>query len=158
MRYLKIFSLAFLIFCKNALSEGSRFTIEDAALSRIDKRANTAVTNDPSFSPFKNMGCKLAGAKIPLTPSPTVTTYFVTTENSCGWGAALGPIWIVDEAREKVILSTGGYAVAVQQRLQNGFMDIGVSSGTAGEVNNIYYYFDGRKYVPDERRIKRRRK
>ncbi|MFX1767438.1 hypothetical protein PWP93_33625 [Paraburkholderia sp. A1RI-2L] len=158
MHYFKYSFLVLLAICKNTFSEGVNLTIEDTALSRIDRKANAAIANDPSFSPFKNMGCKLAGTKIPLTPSLTVTTYFVTTENACGWGAALGPIWIVDESREKVILNTGGYAVAVKHRLQNGFMDIDVSSGTAGEVNNVYYYFNGNKYMSDMRRAKRRTK
>lgn len=153
MQYSKAFFLILLVCSGKAFSEGGRFTIEDAALRSINGRIYEVISKDPSFSPFENLGCKLTGRKIPLTPLLTVSVYFVTTSNACGWGAALGPIWLVDESSGKMILNAGGYAVEVKRHVRNGFRDVGVSSGTAGGEDSNYYHFNGARYVLKKNRV-----
>ena len=153
MRFWKFTILLFMALSTNAFSKGGEFTIEDKDLSRVSEKIHSAVSKDASFSPFKSLDCKLTGKEIPLT-SPTISTYFVTTSNACGWGAAVGPIWIVDASYGKVILSTGGYAVEVHRRTKNGFRDIDVNSEISGELKSVPYSFKGGKYMPSKVRGK----
>ncbi|WP_321921428.1 hypothetical protein [Burkholderia sp. BCC1998] len=149
MRFLIFTILIFLACNTNAFPKGVDFTIEDKDLSDVSGKAVSAVSKDTSFSPFKNLGCKLTGKEILLTSLP-IRTYFLTTSNACGWGAAVGPIWIVDESHGKVILSTGGYAIEVRRRTRNGFRDIDVNSEIGGEPKSTLYSFKKGKYMPSK--------
>ncbi|MBR8301740.1 hypothetical protein KDW49_13605 [Burkholderia dolosa] len=147
MKLLKVIIVFCLISSANAFSRDRDITIESKDLNSVGQKVVSTVSKDASFEPFKDLGCKLVGKKIPLTSSSTVT-YFITTSNACGWGAAVGPIWIVDESREKVILSTGGYSIEVRQHAKNGFHDIDVNSEISGNPQSTSYFFKEGKYAP----------
>ncbi|WP_175777330.1 hypothetical protein [Burkholderia anthina] len=152
MKHHKLILSALLVFSSSAFSKGVAVTIEDADLRSSNESISAVVKKNPSFSPFETLKCKITGKEISLATSSDGHTYFATTADACGWGGALGPIWLVDQSQGTVILSTGGYAVKVKQRVRHGFHDVDVSSGTAGETMSGSYFFDGKKYIAAKKR------
>ncbi|WP_179403346.1 hypothetical protein [Burkholderia guangdongensis] len=142
-----LFFVIFLASSASVFSKNMAYTIEDKDLRPISRNVYEILAKDPSYTTFGTLGCKLVGEKIPLESSAPIFTYFVTTSDACGWGTALGPIWLVDELRRKVILSAGGYAVLIQSRVRNGFRDVKISSETSGSAESDYYSFGRIKYL-----------
>jgi hypothetical protein len=106
------------------------------------------IYSDRSFDIFRSLSCKMIGEKIPLSSAPAVTTYFVTTADACGWGAALGPIWLIGVSGgvASILLSTGGYSVDVLNEEGNGMRSVKVGGDVAGRTALVGYRFDGKKY------------
>ena len=130
-------------------SNGAELTIEDSQLAPVLSDIAAAVKRDPDYSST----CKLKGKQILPSVSQTLLTYFVTTADACGWGAALGPIWIVsvaDNGHAGVALSAGGYSVKVTGDLQNGFHNLVVGAETAGSKSADEYAYDGKVYRKKE--------
>lgn len=134
------------IFC---LSGGARaVTIEDEGLHKLSDAISLVVSNDKSYDSFKDYSCEIVGKKIDLSDTQTVTAYFLTTANACGWGAALGPIWLVRMSGRdsSIVLSAGGYSVSVLKAAKYGMRDIKIGGGTAGHPVSSIYEFNGGVY------------
>lgn len=88
-------------------------TIEDDSLTVLDNKVVSRVLGSKTFHPFKELGCQLVGKQIVSFEQKQV--FFITTSDACGWGANLGPIWLVVGGREQndLALYSGGYGVDV---------------------------------------------
>ncbi|MBD9516104.1 hypothetical protein [Pseudomonas sp. PDM22] len=88
-------------------------TIEDDSLAVLDNKVVSKVLSSKTFHPFKELGCQLVGKQIVGFEQKQV--FFITTSDACGWGANLGPIWLVVGGRERydLALYSGGYGVDV---------------------------------------------
>jgi hypothetical protein len=126
-------------------------SIESQDLAPVPQAIRAVIESDVSFTPYGSLNCSIEGKEIPLSSAILASTWFVTTSKGCGWGAALGPIWLVEKSSSgnpSLMLSTGGYSVAIAGKSHSGFVGIAVGSGTAEENVRRKYHFDGRKYVP----------
>ncbi|WP_146014021.1 hypothetical protein [Trinickia dabaoshanensis] len=150
--YFMLFLIVGTAICAASVAFAS--TVQDESLHGVSNVATSVVYNDPSFDAFRSLSCKMVGEKISLSSVPTVTTYFITTADACGWGAALGPIWLirVSEGVASVLLSIGGYSVDVLGDERNGMRSVKIGSGTAGRTAFVLYRFDGKKYVLKKKR------
>lgn len=147
MKNILKFLLGFLFaFC--AGSRASALTIEDDAIAEVGNNISSVVYGDRSYIPFKDYSCKIVGEKIPLSATPTATTYFLTTANACGWGAALGPIWLVrtEGGATSVVLSSGGYSIDVLKEAKHAMHNVRIRSATTARSASVIYEFDGLAY------------
>ncbi|WP_372437197.1 hypothetical protein ACCM60_18895 [Pseudomonas chlororaphis subsp. aureofaciens] len=138
---------AFLIsFSMAAMSQPPQATIEGKDLRPVSPDVREAVTKTSSFRPFSQLHCKLIGKKIPITRRESM--HFLTTENACGWGAALGPIWLVRSTQRsrELILSSGGYSLRASPPYTNWMPEIEISGGTAGVPLKEILRYDGTLY------------
>ena len=126
-------------------------SIESTDLGPVPQDVNSAIAADSSFSAFQTLQCKIKGKTVALSSDSSAKTWFVTTAGACGWGAALGPIWLVQNTasgKASLILSTGGYALSPSKKSHNGMMDVNIVSGTAETSGSAKYIFAGRSYKP----------
>ncbi|TDN69124.1 hypothetical protein [Paraburkholderia sp. BL10I2N1] len=126
-------------------------SVESPDLGPVPQAFRSTIEADISFSPYGSLNCKMQGKQIPLSSNSLASTWFVTTSEACGWGAALGPIWLVEKpstGEPSLILATGGNSVAIAGKSHDGFVGIAIVSGTAEESVRKRYFFNGRKYVP----------
>jgi len=139
--------LAVVVFCVSAQCFAEDFGIEDDSLTDPPANVQSAIRRDPSYSEYGR--CVVTGKQIHLSANSNKTYFAVTTANGCNWGAALGPIWVValDSNRAKVILTTGGALLHVESHKRNGLRNITVSTGSAGEIADNLFKFNGRRYV-----------
>lgn len=131
----------------SAVAQETSVTIEDRDLKKIHPVLSSAVISSPSFSDYSNFRCSLIGKKISLSKS--ITTFFITTDNSCGWGAALGPMWIVESnanGKAMVILNHGGYSLEARPSYSNGMPEIEIRSGSAATYRMNKFHYDGSYY------------
>ncbi|MFP4890447.1 hypothetical protein [Paraburkholderia sp. EG304] len=138
--------------CANCFASASEplASVESQDLGPVPEVIRSAIESDISFRPYGSLNCKMQGKKIPLSSDSSVSTWFVTTSQACGWGAALGPIWLVKKTstgNPSLMLSTGGYSVAIAAKSRGGFVGIYIDFGTAEESVRKRYFFDGEKYV-----------
>ena len=139
-------SISFFL-CSQALA--LTVTIEDQSLSALPPDVSATVQADRSFAPFRDLSCKLMGERAALPAGEHAASYFLTTEDACGWGAALGPIWLVrvSGGTASVVLSTGGYSVEVLNDVKDGMRELKVSRGSgASSTLSAVYEFDGQEY------------
>ncbi|MGO4580721.1 hypothetical protein AB4Z48_32305 [Cupriavidus sp. 2TAF22] len=142
-----IFATASLIACGLAFSDENDLTIEDADLFPLKNNITARVEIDPSYQAFKALNCRLIGKEISLSISDR--SYVITTAESCGWGAALGPIWIVtkrENGQPTLVLNAGGYSISSKSPMFYGMQTIEIKSETAGTQRVANYRYDGRRY------------
>lgn len=123
------------------------YTVEDKGLVTQNTKLTQAIIGHKSFVVYKSLGCRLIGEAIDL--SYTNRVFLFTTKDACGWGSALGPIWIVLAKKNsdgKVVLDAGGYSVVGKSNYSHGMRDLEIRSGTAGFVEVKRYSFDGMRY------------
>ncbi|QPF83020.1 hypothetical protein IC762_25215 [Bradyrhizobium genosp. L] len=124
---------------------GPILTIEDRELAPVPSDVSKAVKHDPAYAD----SCKLIGRPILPSIGAALRTYFVTTADACGWGSAVGPIWIVavtNTGQAHTVLSTGGYSVKIVDAVRNGFHDLAVGTATASTETADDYSYDGQAY------------
>ena len=125
-------------------------SIESPELGSVPPAVRSTIESDVSFNTFETLHCNIKGKTIPLSSDNTVSTWFVTTSDVCGWGAALGPIWVVADrsaGNPSLLLATGGYSLSVTGKSHSGFANIAINAGTAEENICNRYFFNGTKYV-----------
>ncbi|WP_156954539.1 hypothetical protein [Paraburkholderia acidipaludis] len=148
MKSILVFLMAACVTCFAQASEPLA-SVESSDLGPVPQIIRSTIESDVSFKPFESLNCKIQGKKIPLSSNNLVSTWFVTTSEACGWGAALGPIWLVESpstGEPSLILATGGYSVTVSGKSRSSFVGIVVASGTAEEGVRKRYFFNGQKY------------
>ena len=142
----KILILMFLFIAFNCRAEKNViYTIEDDDLTEIkDVNILLILSRDASYKSFLDLKCTLVGKKILLSIRPDVQTYFLTTADSCGWGASLGPIWIISKEKNdtNILFRGGGYALIRLRAFTKNMYDIEIS------IDNKYklYKFNGNNY------------
>jgi hypothetical protein len=121
------------------------FSIEDKDLSQASLADADLIQADESFSQFKNLGCSLVEKDIPLAENRSSRASLVTTAEGCGWGASIGPIWILENksGKPRLVLYSGGYSIGLLPKAINGMRGISVNS----EHSVTKYWFDGKVYV-----------
>lgn len=127
-------------FCIHA----QEINIEDDNLSMVPtKFLNLLRSFDSDYS-----DCDYIGTTIVLDNNPQTTYWFLTTKDACGWGTALGPIWLLSETDSHycIILSDGGYSLSIERTKSNGLFDIKITSGTSGWLQEDQWRYDGNKY------------
>lgn len=146
-----LLSILTLVACQH-VAAGGEFTIEDKDLKPLEGEIDKAVLGHKSFIPLKSISCHLVGKSAKLSNNREYPGYFVTTADACGWGAALGPIWLVlkTEKENKVVLNTGGYVLNVTDLINSGMYNVTVSNGTANGDKLVVYKFNGVKYKPNK--------
>lgn len=147
----KLMWISLLIFmpalAKAALPDAS---IEERDLRFVDASVNAVVRADASFKNFLDLKCELVGKKITISGDESDSSWFVTTKHGCGWGAALGPIWVLQgkfESRPKLILSTGGNAFYIVKSTHEMHHDVEIKSSTAGSEFDRRFIFRDKKYI-----------
>lgn len=123
------------------------FNIEDYSMSDPPAGVQLAIRRDPTYSAYQR--CVITGKKVHLSADSSTNFFAVTTANGCNWGAALGPIWIVafDAKRAKVILASGGASLRVEAHTRNGLRNVTLTTGTAREITDNLFKFNGKRYV-----------
>ena len=81
-------------------SYSETFTIEDIDLIDLPPEISAAIEASTSFDPYKILDCKIHGKPLPLSTKKNEPIYFSTTKSACGWGSAVGPIWIVRSTKK----------------------------------------------------------
>ncbi|WP_155641871.1 hypothetical protein [Burkholderia cepacia] len=122
-------------------------TVENKELTGRSPDLTQAIISHRSFSVYKSLGCRLIGERIDLDGRGKV--FLFTTEDACGWGSALGPIWIVRVGNDhvgKAVLDAGGYSVVGKSGFSRGMRNIEVRSGNAAFIATQSYRFDGVRY------------
>jgi hypothetical protein len=112
-------------------------SIESADLRPLPGNVGEAIAGDASFKVFKSLSCDVQGKTVALSPGSPQTIWFATTAKSCGWGVALGPIWLVQvdaSGKAALVLYSGGYSLYPSKTIHNGRPDVVIDSGGgAGE-------------------------
>jgi hypothetical protein len=111
-------------------------SIESSELESIPLIVRSTIEADASFNIFRSLHCKIHGMIIPLSSKNAVSTWFVTTSDACGWGTALGPIWLVADrsgVNSSLLLATGGYSLSISGNPRRDFASITINTGTAQE-------------------------
>ena len=147
MRFLAIFAAVFFASCSFANS----YSIEDGDFSPASKKLSEQMESAKSFAPFLDEKCSLMQKKVALEDAERQTTeiLFLTTSDQCGWGAALGPIWLVlnNSGEYKQIFHAGGYSIKALPTATNGLYNIQLIQGTAGTSKNRRYRFVDGEYT-----------
>ena len=142
-----IFSIAL---SPSATCLANSYSIEDGDFSSASAPLSRQITQEDSFESFQAARCRLKQKEIPLSAahSKVYRAFFVTTVDRCGWGAALGPIWIVlNNAREyKQIFYSGAYSIERLPTTTHGLYDIVVNQGTAGVSERTRFRFEDGAY------------
>lgn len=107
-------------------------TIEDKDLSPVPSTAEKIIRSHPRGRDY--VDCKFQGASL-RSSDDSKKEFFVTTSNTCGWGAAQGPIFILGEENDAftILLHTIGHSVEaylIEGRQQRGLRVYGVHSIT----------------------------
>lgn len=131
-------------------SYAETFTIEDSDLSKPDSHITTEIEKSTSFDPYKFLGCQIHGKLVPVSDKNTDKIYFFTTKDACGWGAAVGPIWIVRDHNKEIyiLLSSGGYSFKNEISTNFNLHDISINSEFSGKTIKKTFTFDGFIYKP----------
>ncbi len=131
MKY-KWIILLFLVFTVEASAEPYIFSIEDEDLVSIPSAARVAILASEA-DPFWD-NCNYVGKPVDLRLNGHADEWVVTTANACGWGNAMGPIWLLDKksATYRVLLNDVGYSLSLSDHQYKGLPDIKVVGATAG--------------------------
>jgi hypothetical protein len=142
------FAIVAIFLARAAYGAAPAISIEDHRLHAVPAGIAAIVIKDQSFDAFKQLGCKTAGTEVALHERSASTAWFITTANECGWGAALGSIWIVGGIgpQNSVLLATNGYAVIAAGEFHHDMADLTIAAGTARADESRAYIFDGRVY------------
>jgi hypothetical protein len=138
--------LTALLLCVNAaLAVARDFTIEDEILAALPPSVEAAIRAEDSTD---FVSCRLIGKPIGLSGEGTLSGYVATTANACGWGASLGPIWIVrvTKTAAQLVLSDRGYSLTLGKGKQNGLRHVAISGGTAGWYAETLWKYNGTAY------------
>jgi hypothetical protein len=134
------------------------FYIEDDSMTELPMQVAKAIQNaegeklKDARQP-ENGFCKLIGKPIDLGRGKK-PGYFVTTADACNWGAALGPIWlVVNESQPVVVLSSSGAALVLKKQVQHGLPNVVISAGTAGWTQKSWWKYDGARYIKAKEEI-----
>jgi hypothetical protein len=153
MKSILVFLIAACVTCFADASEPLA-SVESSDLGPVPQIIQSTIESDASFKLYESLNCKMQGKKIPLSSNSLISTWFVTTSEACGWGAALGPIWLVENpsaGEPSLILATGGNSVAIAGKSRGSFAGIVIVSGTAEESVRKRYSFNGQKYKASAR-------
>jgi hypothetical protein len=143
---LTLFTLtASVFFATQTFATDKIFSIEDEDLSKAIASNVDLIQMDKSFLPFKDLNCSLVEKNIALAEERGVATYLVTTAGGCGWGASMGPIWIIRKNLNEgsIVIYTGGYSVEFSPKTRHGMHDLSVYSDRL----SVMYKFNGKRYV-----------
>jgi hypothetical protein len=156
MKKIIIVSVLLFLLCAVAMTKASAqdVTIEDDSLSALPQDVIKAVKRVEKDRQIK--ACTFVGVPIDLDGNDNATDFFVTTADACGWGAALGPIWIVRSTGRSysLVLSDVGYGATLQAQKTKGLANITIWAATAGWESSTPWVFNGRKYTKGDRIFK----
>jgi hypothetical protein len=129
-----------------ATSRAADLVIEDK-LQSLPSMAVAVLKASADGSNFKS--CKFVGTQVDLDGDGKKTDWAVTTDDACGWGAALGPIWLLRARGHgfELVLSAGGYDLTLGVNTQSGLRHVAIASATASHSEKSLWKFDGAKYV-----------
>ena len=151
-----IISVLLFLLCAVAMTTASAqdVTIEDDSLSALPQDVVKVLKRGEKKPDIK--ACTFIGSPIDLDGDGDATDFFVTTADACGWGAALGPIWIVRSSGRSysLALSDVGYGATLQAQKTKGFVNITIWAATAGWESTTPWVFNGRKYTKGDRILK----
>ncbi len=123
------------------------FAIEENDLRPIPAAADTAIRQGEGNA-YNVEACQFKGKSVDLDGDGRATDLVVTTENACGWGAGLGPIWVVRGTKDtySMVLSDGGYRLTIEKRKTKGLRDVVVREEAIDHSVKRVWRYDGRKY------------
>jgi len=136
------------------VSYADDFYIEDESLTSVDKSIEEIIKNSSLFKENYKKCDVIIGKSLKLSEGKFST--IVATTDGCGWGAAVGPIWIVKkDVKAELILSASGYSLKVDKSNHKGFYDIQTLISTSAGSNAINWRYDGLKYKNINRKLKK---
>lgn len=140
-------SFALLFFTNLAFAE--EFSIEEENFTAVPKSVAIAISAQKNFQ-FPE--CNFKGKVVNIADSDKASDYIVTTAQACGWGAAVGPIWIVVKigGSYKVVLQTTAYDTEIRKDKDHGLHQLVTTSATAGHASYTRWVFTGKNYKPQE--------
>ena len=132
------------------------FTIEDDDLSAVPLTAEVVIRhaeakdNDLQKSEF-------VGKAVDLDGDGQATDLIVTMRDAKGWGAALGPIWVLLNYGDSfvIVLSEGGHSVTIGTAKHKGLYDLTISAESAGWSRQSIWRFDGKGYHKAKEKTKK---
>lgn len=135
---------------------GADFYVEDPLLRPVPAMVAEVIAATPD-GPGQNAGgkpCSLVGKPVSLREAGGARDWLVTTAGSCGWGAALGPVWALREGPQgyEIVLAYGAYDMTIGRDSQNGMHHLATGTGTAARIEEQLWKFDGRRYAPAKQR------
>jgi|APFre7841882630_1041343.scaffolds.fasta_scaffold00480_5 hypothetical protein len=132
------------------------FTIEDDDLSAVPGNAEVVIrSSEVKDDDLQN--CELVGKAVDLDGHGQTIDLIVTMRDAAGWGAALGPIWVLrgDGDSFVIVLSDGGYSVTIGKAKHKGLYDITISAETAGWSRQSIWEFNGKRYKKTKEKTNR---
>jgi hypothetical protein len=132
------------------------FTIEDDDLSAVPGNAEVVIRRAEAKDDDLQK-CELVGKAVDLDGHGQARDLIVTIRDAAGWGAALGPIWVLrgDGDSFVIVLSEGGYSVSIGNAKHKGLYDITISAETAGWSRQSIWKFNGKRYNKTKEKTKR---
>jgi hypothetical protein len=132
------------------------FTIEDDDLSEVPRNAEVVIRHSEAKDDDLQR-CELVGKAIDLDGDGQATDFIITMRDAAGWGAALGPIWVLRNAGDSfvIVLSDGGYSVTIGKAKHKGLYDLIISAESAGWSRQSIWKFNGKSYKKAKERTKR---
>jgi hypothetical protein len=78
-------------------------------------------------------------------------------QDAAGWGAALGPIWVLRNGGDAfaLVLSDGGYSVTIGKVKHKGLYDLTISAESAGWSRQSIWKFNGKSYKKAKEKTKK---
>lgn len=144
--------LAALLFADCRAAE---FYTEDTALTPAPERAIKAILQYEKGKPIigvNGQSCKFIGKNIELSNRTRLQVMVVTTDQGCGCGNVICPIWVLFQKGDSysVIVSDGGYSMKTTPGKSSDWPDIRFDASAAGWTrNNLWTFKDGR-YVKSD--------
>jgi hypothetical protein len=142
--------LSMLVVMNSSLAYEPAASVESPDLRPVPREIGVFIKSDDSFAEYGKLNCSLKGKRVRVSSNPSASTWFVTTDNGCGWGAALGPIWLVDSlptGKPSILLATGGDSIEALRRQRESYSDLVVTSETAGLITKERYGFRRGRYA-----------
>lgn len=142
MRFRILIFTVFMIVDAHVYASDYVTSIEDPALARLPTEVGEAFTAqvDQTKLPLDEdeSTCDFKGIKLATGDEELPEIYFVTTAHACGWGASLGPIWIVDAAVPYgVLLQTRSHSLHFEEGKDG--LNILFQTGTVG-LSTLQYW------------------
>ena len=137
--------LAGILLALHGLAVAADFTIEDQGLTTLPQEAENAI-RARTGSEFTR--CRIVGKPVDLNGKGPQSGYAATTAGACGWGASVGPVWVLVMAENdpRVVLSDRSYSLTVGK--QQGMRNLATAAGTSAWYRETLWKYDGKVYRP----------
>jgi hypothetical protein len=125
------------------------FYVEEDGLSAPPSSVVSAIVGSQSepFTDNDDRPCAYEGKRIDLDGDGSAQDWVVTTQDACSWAASAAPVWVVRGTDgPRVVLHFVTYSLTIGKAASHGLRHIATGRGTAAQIEEQLWKFDGRDY------------